>query len=220
MAQADPPDDPEALYQEVAQRDLERNDVEWLSPAPADNTYALATRAEIYQRDSDAYDEELAGVTGISDLARLVEESPDKATVCVGPEFSERADGLPGLVEHYDFDVPAANTFVLPDDTVYGAVDAGEKCNFGSVFETSGFIPEFDLRLLEDDENFFPAYNPALTMSAETLERYPDLKPLFDDIAARLDTDTLRALSAQVLIDRRPAEDVAQEWMEQQGLID
>lgn len=208
------------MYQEVAQRDLERNDVEWLSPAPADNTYALATSAEIYQRDSDAYDEELAGVTGISDLARLVEESPDKATVCVGPEFSERADGLPGLEEHYDFDVPAANTFVLPDDTVYGAVDAGEKCNFGSVFETSGFIPEFDLRLLEDDENFFPAYNPALTMSAETLERYPDLKPLFDDIAARLDTDTLRALSAQVLIDRRPAEDVAQEWMEQQGLID
>lgn len=126
----------------------------------------------------------------------------------------------PGLEEHYGFELPEANVFVLPDPTVYGAVDAGQKCNFGSVFATSGYIPELDVELLEDDEDFFAAYNPSLTMRAETLDRYPDLKPLFEDIAERLDTDTLRRLDAAVLVDQRSAEDVAQEWMQEQGLID
>ncbi len=220
LAQADPPDEPQALYQEVAQLDLERHDIEWLAPAPADNTYALAARAEVYQRDSDAYDEELAGVTGLSDLGRLVEQRPDKATVCVGSEFSERADGLPGLEEHYGFELPQANVFVLPDPTVYGAVDAGEKCNFGSVFQTSGYVPELDLELLGDDQDFFAAYNPSLTMRAETLDRYPDLQPLFEDVAERLDTETLRRLDAEVLVEQRSAEDVAREWLEAQGLVD
>jgi len=76
------------------------------------------------------------------------------------------------------------------------------------------------LRLLADDENFFAAYNPSLTMHAETLERYSELKPLFEDISARLDTVTLRELSGQVLVDQRSPEDVASDWLEQQGLID
>jgi osmoprotectant transport system substrate-binding protein len=220
LAQGDPPDDPQALFRDVADLDLRRNNIEWLAPAPANNTYAIAMRPEVGEQGSDAYDEELAGVAQLSDLGRLIEESPDKATLCVGPEFSERADGLPGLAEHYGFEFPASNVFVLPDATVYGAVDEGTKCNFGSVFETSGLVPELDLRLLEDDETFFAAYNPSLTMRAETLERYPDLKPLFEDIAGRLDTQTLRELSGEVLVDKRSPEDVAQDWMEEQGLID
>ncbi len=207
------------MYREVARLDLQRNDIEWLQPAPADNTYVIAAASAVYQRGNNAYDEELAAVTRLSDLGRLIEESPDKATVCVGPEFNERADGLPGLEEHYGFGFPQANVFVLPDSTVYGAVDEGQKCNFGSVFATSGYVPELNLRLLEDDEGFFPAYNPSLTMRAETLESYPELKPLFEDIAERLDTETLRRLSAEVLVDQRPADAVAQEWMEEQGLI-
>ncbi|MEJ7744157.1 MAG: glycine betaine ABC transporter substrate-binding protein [Nocardioidaceae bacterium] len=219
LAQTNPPDDPQTLFQDVAALDLRRNGIEWFPPAPANDTYAIAARPEIYEQGSDAYDKELAGVTRLSDLSRLIHESPDKATLCAGPEFNERADGLPGLAEHYGFELPAANVFVLPDTTVYGAVDEGSKCNFGSVFETSGFIPELDLRLLEDDENFFAAYNPSLTMRAETFERYPDLKPLFDDISGRLDTETLRELSAQVLVDQTSPEDVAEDWMRQQGQI-
>jgi osmoprotectant transport system substrate-binding protein len=220
LAQSDPPADPEELYDSVAEQDRQRNGVAWLEPAPADNTYALAVREEVSDEDSDGYDEELAAVTGISDLERLIQESPEKATICVGPEFSERADGLPGLEEHYGFEFSQANVFVLPDSTVYGAVDEGGKCNFGSVFNTSGYVPELDLTLLEDDEDFFVAYNPAPTMRAETLEGLPDLEPLLADIASRLDTETLRDLSAEVLVDGRAHEDVAEDWLQDEGLVD
>lgn len=219
LAQADPPSDPERLYRFVARLDRQRNGIEWLTPAPANNTYAIALREEVSQRGADGYDEQLADVKQISDLRRLIEEAPSKATICVGPEFSERADGLPELQREYGFRFPRTNVFVLPDSTVYGAVDEGEKCNFGSVFLTSGYIPQLGLRLLEDDQKFFVAYNPAPTMRLETLRDIPDLAPLFADISARLDTATLRDLSAQVLVERRSPEDVAEDWLADEGLV-
>lgn len=180
LAQGDVPDDPQAVYENVSEMDLEQNDIVWLKPAPANNSYAIAVR-------DDASDADVAGVETISDLARLVEKQPDKATICVGPEFERRADGLRAVESQYGFEFPDENVLVFPVTTVYRAIDSGEQCNFGTVFRTSGYISELGLRMLEDDQGAFPPYNPAVTVRAEVLERYPDLEPLIADIASRLD---------------------------------
>ncbi len=206
LAQAQPISDPQEQYEAVAEQDLKQNNIEWLEPAPANNTYAIAVREGAYEE-----------IENISDLGRLIEERPDEATLCAGPEFHERADGLPGLEEHYGFEFPAAGVFVLPDSTIYGAVSQGEKCNFGSVFNTDGRIPEMDLRLLEDDEGFFAAYNPSLTMREETLERHPELAEIFAPISEKLDTGTLRELSAAVVVEGNSPEDVAERWLRENG---
>jgi len=212
LAQADHPADSQELYAALARLDRRQNGVEWLQPAPADNTYALAVR-------EDTGDADLEAVAALSDLTRLVQEHPEKATFCVGPEFSNRADGLPGLARHYGFEVPPANLSVLPDSTVYGALDAGRKCNIGSVFATNGLITELGLRLLDDDRGYFAPYHPALTMRKETLDRYPALADLFATIAGKLDTRTLRDLSSQVLVEKTPPEDVAERWLRDGGFI-
>ena len=149
LAHADPIQDPQEQYQAVADEDLEQNNVEWLEPAPANNTYALAVREGAYE-----------DIQNVSDLGGLIEDRPDEATLCVGPEFRERADGLPGLEEAYGFEFPDDNVSVLSATTVYGSVNSGERCNFGSVFNTNGRIPEMGLRLLEDNEDFFAVYKP------------------------------------------------------------
>lgn len=209
LAEPDPIPNPREQYEAVAEQDLEQNNVEWLEPAPANNTYAIAVREEAFEE-----------VENISDLGRLVEDRPEEATLCAGPEFRERADGLPGLEEHYGFELPAADVFVLPDSTVYGAVSRGERCNFGSVFETDGRIPELDLRLLEDDEGFFAVYNPSLTVREETLEQHPELAEIFAPISERLDTETLRELSAAVLVEGSSPEEVAERWLQENGFIE
>lgn len=213
LAQADAAGSSEdGLYQQLADLDRQQNGVEWVAPAPADNTYAIALR-------EDVDDPELAAVETMSDFARLVRERPDQATLCAGPEFSERADGLPGLAERYGFEVAPTNLAILPDQTVYGAVDQGEKCAFGSVFETNGLVSEFGLRLLEDDQGFFAPYQPSLTMRTETLQRYPSLDDLFGEISAQLDTATLRRLSADVLVRNVQPADVAERWLRERGFI-
>ena len=209
LAEPNPISDPQEQYEAVAGRDLERNNIEWLAPAPANNTYAIAVR-------EGAYDGE---VETISDLGRLIEERPDEASLCVGSEFHERADGLPGLEEHYDLRFSAVDVSVLADSTVYGAVQNGERCNFGSVFKTDGRISQLGLRLLEDDEGFFAAYNPSLNIRKETLERYPELAELFAPISEKLDTETLRELSGAVLVEGDSPEEVAELWLQENGFV-
>lgn len=219
LAQADPPTKPKKLYQDVKKADLKRNGVVWLPPAPANNTYAIAVRSEVLKKGSDAYDKQLAKVKTISDLGRLIKQHPKKATLCLGAEFQRRADGLPGLEQHYGFKFPETNVFVFPAQAVYGAVDSGQKCNYGVVFNDNGNIKSLDLTLLRDDKNFFPPYNPSLTMRKETLKIYPDLKPMFTNISKRLDTKTMRRLTEKVLVEHKKPKSVARTWLEDQGLI-
>ena len=75
-------------YQTVADRDLEENDVRWLEPAPEQNSYAIAANQQI----ADEY-----GLQNLSDLGSFISENPDEATLCVGGEFADRDDGLPGM---------------------------------------------------------------------------------------------------------------------------
>lgn len=208
LAKTGTPSDNQELYEALAESDFESNSIEWLEPAPASNVYRIAVREEAY--------EEL-GVETISDFEQLIEESPQEATLCVGSEFRNRADALPGLEEAYGFEVPDENLVELPDSTVYGAVDSGERCNFGSVFETSGRIPALDLQLIEDDKDFFPAYNPSPTVRKEVLEKYPQLADIFAPISEELDTETMRQLNAAVSVEGRNPREVAEQWLRENG---
>lgn len=209
LAEPDPIADPKEQYEAVAEQDFRQNSIEWLESAPANNTYSIAVREG----------SEDLNVQSISDLERLIQERPEEATLCVGPEFNSRADGLPGLAEHYGFEFPEDQVFEVSASTVYGAVDLGEKCNFGSVFRTNGRISELGLELLEDDENFFAAYNPTLTVREETLNQYPQLEDIFAPISEELDTEALRELSAAVEVEGENPTGVAERWLQGNGFI-
>jgi len=208
LAEPEAISDPGELSAEVSELDEEQNGVAWLEPAPANNTYAIAVGEQAAQE---------LGVESISDLKSVLEDQPEKATLCVGPEFANRADGLPGMERHYGFEFDPSRVSQVSATTVYGAVEKGETCTFGSVFRTNGRIPELGLVLLEDDEDFFAAYNPALTLREETLDSYPELTDLFQPISDRLDTATLRQLSAAVEVQGDDPATVAERWLEENG---
>ena len=144
---------PEPAYETVAERDLEENDLHWLEPGPFENSYALATN----RQTADKY-----GLQTLSDLGSFIKENPDLAKICVNNEFAVRDDGLPGLQETYGYEFPEINR--IQEGLIYDQLASGEECNFGSVFTTDGRIANLDLVLREDDEEFFPAYNGALTI--------------------------------------------------------
>jgi len=206
----EPITDPDRQYQEVSDADV-GNGIEWLEPTPFDNTYAIATR-------NDAGDP-IDGVETISDLAALAESDPDQATMCVGQEFASREDGLPGLLEAYGFELPDGNVSNVGDAVVYDQVGQGEECNFGSVFATDGKIAPNNLRILEDDEMFFAVYNAALNVRSEALEQAPELPDLFDPLAESLDTETMQQLNTAVDQDGELPEDVASQYLEDNGFI-
>jgi osmoprotectant transport system substrate-binding protein len=203
--------DSQKQFEAVAKEDLKENDIKWLSPpSPANNTYTMAVRSEAYDK---------LGVKKLSDFKQLVEENPEEATVCVGTEFSTRDDGLPGMEEAYDFEFPKENIVKIDEGLIYQQVDKGEQCNFGEVFQTDGRIAGLDLKLVEDDKSFFPIYNPALTVSKEVIEKNPQIAKLFAPISEKLTTDELQKLNAKVDVEGQLEDQVAEEWLSQNGFI-
>lgn len=205
-----PIDDSQKQYEAVAKEDLKKNGIEWLPPAPANNTYALAQSSETYDK---------LGVTKLSDLKQLVEEKPDEATVCAASEFLSRDDGLPGMEKAYGFEFPKENISELAAGPIYQAIDKGDKCNFGEVFATDGRISNLDLKVLEDDKNFFPIYNPSLNVNEKLMKEYPQIKKIFAPISKKLTTDELSTLNAKVDVQGQLEDQVAEEWLKENGFI-
>ena len=208
---------PEKKQYEVAKKgELKENDIVLLERAPFNNTYALAMR-------SNAPEEvpALKGVTKMSDLKPLVEKNPDAASICVESEFSTTNDGLPGTEKHYGFKFPEDNVHIFDTGVVYDRTAAGDPCNFGEVFTTDGRIAALDLTLLEDDKNFYPTYNPAVNVRKETYEEYGDqLDAVFTPVSKALNTENMREMNTAVDVDGELPEDVAEQWLQDNGFIE
>ena len=194
----------------MVKEDLEKNKVVWGDIAPANNTYAIAVREEKAAEWN---------LKTLSDLARFAASNPAEATFCLESEFLGRNDGWPGVTKKYGMSVPASSVKTVDTGVVYTETKKGESCNFGEVFTTDGRISNLNLRVLADDKNFFPIYNPALTVNSATAAKYPSLTTLLAPITAKLDNETIRKLNEQVDVKGEPVSQVVTDWMTEQGFL-
>lgn len=199
-------DVPEDLYTAVSEADAEQNSIVWLEPAPFENTYRIAV--------PNAFAEENSLAT-MSDAAAFIQDNPDQGTVCAASEFINRDDGLPGLEEFYGFEFTSVVELDL--NLIYSQV--GEECSFGEVFSTDARVVSNELTVLEDDEGFFVEYQGALTLRQDTLDEYPAIADIMAPISAALTDEVITELNGQVDNDGEQPRDVAEEWLESEGLI-
>ena len=204
---AEAPKGSEQLYQAVAEADR-ANGVAWLQPAPLNNTYAIAT--------AQGRGEQL-GVTNLTEYAALVERDPAQARMCAAAEFLTRDDGFPGLEQAYGFDLPPDGVAELELSLIPPQVASGESCNFGEVFATDGAVAANDLVLVEGDQEFFVAYNAAMTVRQDVLDRSPQLAEVFDPISQVLTTDVMRSLNERVDVGGELPDEVAQQFLQENG---
>ncbi len=75
--------------------------------------------------------------------------------------------------------------------------------------------------MVEDDKNFFPIYNPALEVRKETYDEYGEqLDEVFGPIAKALDTKTMTQMNARVDVDGELPEDVAEDFLSENGFVE
>lgn len=199
-------------YEVVRDRDLEENQLHWLEPAQFNNTYALA-----YQADAG---DDLGNPESLSDLADIIANDPDLATLCVESEFSARNDGLPGMEEAYGYEFPDGNVTELDTAIVYSATADRNPCNFGEVFTSDGRVSALDLVVLEDDLGFFPLYNPSPVFTDEVYSEYGEqLDEIFNPISEALTQEAMTELNERVSVDLEQPQDVAEDWLSENGFI-
>jgi osmoprotectant transport system substrate-binding protein len=194
-------------YQKVSELDSEKGLV-WLEPSEANNTYALAMRAQ---------QSEEMGIDTISQFVERVKNEGD-LTLATNSEWAGRPDGLPGLQEHYDFRMPRAELKRMQTGLVYTALKEGEV-DVGLVFATDGRISAFNFDVLEDDKGFFPSYDLTPVVREDALEEHPDLREHMNTLSGKIDSETMRTLNERVDVKKETIEDVAQDFLKSEGLI-
>lgn len=204
------PFDPEELTSTVRERDLEENDIHWLSRAPFNNTYGFVS--------SPALTEENGGAFDFQSMADYLEANPD-ATLCLESEFPNRDDGLILFEEHTGYDVPESQIQILDTGLIYTETSEN-NCDFGEVFTTDGRIPALDLTLVEDP-NVMILYNVSINMRDDMYQQAPDVfSETAEAMMSGLTQETMTELNRLVSFEGESPEAVATQYLVDQGLIE
>ncbi len=206
-----PIDDPIEQWESVKEQDLEENDIFWTEPAPFDDTYGIATNQQFAEEND---------LSTLQDVADFVEQNPDQATLCLDPTFESRDDGLPRFEETYGVEWPDNQLTVQDFGVIYDSTAQGSPCNFGEVFTTDGRIAGLDLALMEDEQNAFISYLSAVMMPNDFYEENQELADLLAMIGEPLDEERMTELNAAVDVDGEFPEDVATQYLQEEGFIE
>lgn len=206
-----PIQDTKEQYDAVAKEDAKTNKIDWIDPAPLNNTYAFAIKSSKAKE---------LGIEKLSDIKQLIESPKGKdLTFCIESEFANRPDGFPGAQKKYGFKVPSNRVKRLDVGLIYSQTGNG-TCTFGEVFTTDGRVKGLDLLPLEDDKKFFPVYQAAISIRQDLLREYPQIEEVMKPIAEKLTTEEMQVLNARVDIEGVLPDKVARDWLEDEGFID
>ncbi len=171
--------------------------LEWLPPLGFNDTFAMIVRGETARA---------AGLKTLSDAA-----AKQSWRLGVGYEFQQRPDGLSGLVKTYGLRIDG-QPVTMDLGLLYAALD-GRKVDLIAANSTDGLASAMDVAILEDDRHYFPPYECAVVVRAEALQRFPQLRPVLEELSGKLSDDVMRRLNYQVDGKHRPPAEVAAEYL-------
>ncbi|MFW6285400.1 MAG: glycine betaine ABC transporter substrate-binding protein [Bacillota bacterium] len=194
--------DPDELYENVKDRYEEEYGIVWSGMYGFNNAYGLAVRDEVAEEhDLETY----------SDLADVSD------TLVFGAEydFYERDDGYDALVEEYGFDFE--DTSELDIGLKYEAIGE-EDVDVINVFTTDGRLEAYDIRVLEDDKQYFPTYYGATLIREEVLDDHPELLDVVNKLEGKISDETMTQMNYLVDVENEDPEEVARDFLEEEGL--
>lgn len=196
--------DPLRVYLRVSEEFRRKFGLVFLEPFGFQNSYALAMAEPEAKR---------LGIRTISDLL----PHQGKLSAGVSHEFLNRQDGFPGLAEAYGLRI--GDVRGMEHGLAYQAIESG-KIDLIDTWTTDGKLLRYDIRILRDDRGFFPPYDAAPVIREDTLRRHPELRDLLNRLAFRIDDARMRRLNARVEEEGGAFEEVAHEFLREEGLLD
>lgn len=193
----------EEVLEQVRAGYEEEYNATWLEPLGFENGYTLA-----YSKDYDA--------ETYSDLAEI-SQSEAMAFGAPHPFYERQGDGFDDLVTTYPFEFSETESF--DPAIMYEAVQNGDV-DVIPAFTTDSRIQLFDLKTTEDDLSFFPKYDAVPVVRNETLEEYPELEELLNELGGQISEEEMLAMNARVDVDQEIPNEVAREFLIEKGLIE
>jgi osmoprotectant transport system substrate-binding protein len=200
-------------YEKVKELDKAENNIVWLGPAPANNTWAIAIPVTLAQQEN---------LVSLADLAAYV-NSGGFIKLAASEEFVSSPAALPAFQEAYGFTLTGNQlvTFAGGDtaQTEQAAAQGIDGVNAAMAFSTDGELPALGLVILEDPLDAQPIYEPTPIVRGVIFDQYPELATILNPVFATLDTETLRELNAKVGLEGQLPADVARDYLMEKGFL-
>ncbi|MFE1167193.1 ABC transporter substrate-binding protein [Nocardiopsis sp. NPDC058789] len=164
-------------------------------------------------KDSVTVTREVAEEHDLASLADLAEVA-DQLVLGGPPEFETRHQGVVGLESVYGIEFSEFRSLEVA--LLTKALEDGD-IQAANLFTTDPQIAVEDLVVLEDPENLFGSQNITPLINGEQVD--DTARDALNAVSAALTTEELTQLNERVVIDNENAADVAQEWLEEQGLV-
>lgn len=202
-----------AGYEKVRTLDAERHRLIWLRPAPADNAWAIALRADVAAAHR---------VRTIEDFAAWVNQGGG-VKIAASSEFVQSSAALPAFQKVYRFELEPDQILILPGGdtsvTVRAASERRQGANAAMAYGTDGALSANGLVVLQDTKAAQVVYQPAPVVRAEVIRRHPRIRDLLEPLFARLDAPTLRSLNARIALEGLHARAVAESYLKTEGFL-
>ncbi len=200
-------------YETVKRLDLQNNGIVWLTPAPANNTWAIAVRKDLADKEK---------LVSLDDFARYVVRG-GAVKLAASEEFISSAAALPAFQQAYGFKLAddqllsfsGGNTAL----TEQAASQGTNGVNCAMAYGTDGSLAALGLVVLEDTKAVQPIYEPTPIVRKEVLDRYPSIAPVLDSLFKGLDLVTLQGLNARVAVEGESPDAVAESYLKDKGLL-
>jgi osmoprotectant transport system substrate-binding protein len=174
--------------------------IEWLPPLGFNDSFAMVVRSETARQQ---------GLKSLSDAAKRTQPW----RLGVGYEFTQRPDGLDGLVKSYGLRLDG-NPVAMDLGLLYPALRS-QKIEMAAANTTDGMLAHQEFTVLRDDLGYFPPYECAIAVRNDTLQRFPQLKDTLSELSGSISDQSMRRMNELVDVEHKPVAEVARDFLHQ-----
>jgi osmoprotectant transport system substrate-binding protein len=194
-------------FETAKQLDYDANKIVWLSPSPANNTWAIALRKDVAEQNK---------LVTLTDFGKYV-SGGGQVVLAASAEFVNSAAALPAFQTTYGFTLKPEQLITLSGGdtaaTIAAAANQTNGANAAMVYGTDGGIAPSGLVVLEDDKGVQPVYQPAPIIREAVLKEHPEIESLLKPVFEKLDLVTLQELNGRVQVGGEPVKAVAADFL-------
>lgn len=203
----------EAGYEEAKKLDYDANKIVWLTPASANNTWAIALRRDVADKNN---------LKTLTDFGKYVNDG-GVVKLAASAEFVSSATALPAFQAAYSFTLKPEQLITLSGGdtaaTIAAAAQQTSGANAAMVYGTDGGIAAADLVVLQDDKGVQPVYLPTPIIREAVLKEYPQIADILKPVFESFTLENLQELNGRVQVGGEPAADIARQYLTDKGFL-
>jgi osmoprotectant transport system substrate-binding protein len=200
-------------YDRVKQLDKSKNNIVWLTPARANNTWAIAIPKDLAASERLVTLDDFAAYVNRGGYVKLIGSE----------EFVTSAAALPSFQQAYGFTLRQDQLVTVSQggtaQTEKAASEGTDGVNAAMAYGTDGGLSAFGLVVLADPRGVQPVYWPTPIIRGTVYDKYPEIGTMLAPVFDSMDLETLQTLNGRIDVNGESPVQVANNYLTQEGFL-